>query len=205
MPHTEADLIAQKTNEQGWLLIKMYNAFTFVERSKPNFINYMMRMGRAEQYLAKESDVPMFKDINLARSGEAKSKFGFIISSQNEMWKLLKGYIKEYLLAEYGYIYKANSEEVVKTLRGVDRIDDFWLLEELIQFNENGNFDRVVSFGAALMIAKIYQQNRIIKRKNEIPQKEEIQRIRKPINLLGTEGLGSSYNSNKRRKPFSML
>jgi hypothetical protein len=98
------------TNEQGWLLIKLYNAFAYVERSKPNFISYMQRNGRAEKYLAKESDVPFFKDINLVHS-ESKSKFGFIISAHNEMWKHIKSYIKEYLLAEYGYIYKANSDE----------------------------------------------------------------------------------------------
>jgi hypothetical protein len=61
----------------------MYNAFAFVERSKPNFINYMQRNGRAEKYLAKESDVPMFKDLNLF-SPSGKSKFGFVITPQNE-------------------------------------------------------------------------------------------------------------------------
>jgi len=192
---------AEKTNEQGWLLIKMYNAFAFVERSKPNFINYMQRMGRAEKYLAKESDVPMFKDLNLSGS-DTRSKFGFVITKNNEMWKILKGYIKEYLLAEYGYIYKDASEEVIRPIRGADKIDDFWLLEELIQFNEEDNFDRVVSFGAALMIAKIYQQNRIIKRRNDIPIKKQDIKEKQPINMLG----GNYKNPvSKRGKPYSML
>lgn len=192
----------EKTNEQGWFLIKMYNAFAFVERSKPNFISYMQRNNRAEKYLAKESDVPLFKDINF-KSEDTRSKFGFIITATNEMWKTLKSYIKEYLLAEYGYVYKAGSDEVLRPLRGIDRIDDFWLLEELIQFNEDGNFDRVVSFGAAVVIAKIHQQSRIIKRRSEIKPKEEIIQTKRPINLLGGGIRTPQYRPGK--KPFSLL
>ena len=175
----------EKTNEQGWLLIKMYNAFAFVERSKPNFINYMQRNGRAEKYLAKETDVPMFKDINFQKAGNTQSKFGFIISPYNEMQKMLKAYTKEYLLAEYGYINKGNTDEVIRPLRGIDRIDDFWLLEELIQYNDDGNFDRFISFSAAVMIAKIYQQNRIIKRKSEIKQETKKVVMKPSISLIG--------------------
>jgi hypothetical protein len=191
-----------KTNEQGWLLLKMYNAFAFVERSKPNFINYMQRNGRAEKYLAKESDVPMFKDINL-RTSDTRSKFGFIISHGNQFWTVLKQYIKEYLLAEYGYIYKPDSDEVIRPLRGIDRIDDKWLLEELIQFNEDGNFDRVVSFGAAVLIAKVYQHNRIIKKRSEVkPKEQDTNKVRQPISLIG----GSMRTPSRRGgKPFSIL
>jgi hypothetical protein len=192
---------ADKTNEQGWLLLKKYNAFAFVERSKPNFINYMMKMGRAERYLAKESDVPMFRDLNVDK-GTTKSKFGFIISAHNEMWKYLKSYAKEYILAEYGYIYKANSEEVIKVIRGVDKMDDFWLCEELIQFNEGGNFDRVVSFAAAVMIAKIYQQNRIIKRRSEVDKPKQREYIvPKVYDLLG----GKTKKTNSKNKSRSFI
>lgn len=196
---------AEETNHQGWLLLKLYNAFAFVERSKPNFINYMQRNGRAEKYLAKESDVPMFKDINM-NSSTSSSKFGFIITQTNQMWKHLKSYIKEYLLTEYDRITKKNSEEVIKSIRGVDKIDDYWLLEELIQYNEADNFDRVVSFGAAVMIAKIYQQNRFIKRKNEVKD-ETPQNTYKPpksYNMLGGNVRQSSLPT-RPGKPKSMI
>jgi hypothetical protein len=194
----------EATNEQGWLLLKLYNAFAFVERSKPNFINYMQRNGRAEKYLAKESDVPMFKDLNIA-SGGGQSKFGFTISPHNNMWNLLISYIKEYLLTQYGVIYKGNTDEVLKAIRGIDKIDDYWLIEELIQFNEDGNFDRVVSFGAAVMIAKIYQQNRFIKRRNEVKD-ETPQNTYKPpkqIDMLG--GMRKTYQGPAKKKKTQSL
>lgn len=149
----------EKTNEQMWYLIQMYNAFTLVERSKPNFINYMRRLGR-EKYLAKESDIPLFKDINV-NAAFTQSPFGFIFSAkgENAMWKFFKDTLKSYLKTEYSYSYLTTGE-VMKIFRGVDRIDDFWLIEEIIQFVEGaGNYDRKISFMAALTLCKINEIN----------------------------------------------
>lgn len=149
----------EKTNEQMWLLIKMYNTFTLVERSKPNFINYMRRLGR-EKYLAKESDIPLFKDLNI-NSAIAQSPYGFIFSTKQDsaMWKFFKDTLKSYLKTEFSYIYSTTGE-VMKINRGVDRIDDFWLIEEIIQFVEGqGNYDRKISFMAALTLCKINEIN----------------------------------------------
>jgi len=101
------------------------------------------------------------------------------------MQKTLKSYVKEYLLAEYDYITKYNSDEVIRPLRGIDRIDDFWLLEELIQYDEEGNYDRFVSFAAAVMITKIYQQNRLIKRRSEVKVEKAKVMVKPPISLIG--------------------
>lgn len=149
----------EKTNEQMWFLIKLYNAFTLVERSKPNFVNYMRRLGR-DKYLAKESDIPLFKDINV-NAALTQSPFGFIFSQKGDsaMWKFFKDTLKSYLKTEYSYVYDTNGE-VMKIFRGVDRIDDFWLIEEIIQFVEGeGNYDRKISFMAALTLCKINEIN----------------------------------------------
>jgi hypothetical protein len=200
----------EQTNEQCWFLTKMYNAFVYAERSKPNFINYMLRNGR-HHYLAKESDVPFFKDLNLEGNGLSGSKYGFITTAQNEMWKHIKSYIKEYLRSEYGYETITRSdgtEEVIKIYRGVDRIDDYWLLEELTRYVEKkGNYDKIVSFGAVLIIAKTYQQNRIgIQEVSEI-KKPEVKQviIKKAQSLLGGWNK-SNYNMlSGNRKNKSLL
>jgi hypothetical protein len=179
---------AERTNEQMWLLIRMYNAFTLVERSKPNFINYMRRMGR-DHYLARESDIPLFRDININSAFETKSPFGFIISHSNNMWKYLKDTLKSYLKAEYGYVYKEGGE-VLKVMRGIDRIDDYWLLEEIIRFVEGDgrNYDRKISFMAAMALCKINEINVGITTVYEVDkdkkEKKPVQQAT-PVSLLG--------------------
>lgn len=204
---------AEQTNHQLWLAIKMYNAFTYAERNKPNFINYMRRIGKAERYLAKEQDVPVFKDLNI-KNGNAtnNSKFGFHKGDNTEIWKYFKATAKEYFFAEYGRntFMKGDVEQTLKIFTGIDRIDDYWLLEEFCQYVEvngkqKGNYDRLVSFMGALFICKVYQQNRFIKRRNDVPKKQEDQTYRPPrsINMLG--GGMNTYSNGRSGKRRSML
>lgn len=204
---------AKQTNHQIWLGLKLYNAFTYPERNKPNFINYMREIGKAEKYLAKESDVPMFKDLNV-KTGNVNnnSKFGFHKGDNTEIWRYFKAYAKEYFHTEYSRtsVDKNGKEEVIKLFTGIDRIDDYWLLEEFIRYVEvngkvKGNYDRLVSFMGALFICKIYQQNRFIKRKNEVVEEKPIvNKIQKSISLLSESGFGFG-SRRKNKKPFSML
>lgn len=200
----------EKTNEQMWLGLKLYNAFGYAERNKPNFINYMRRIGKAERYLAKESDVPLFKDINIKNGNQINnSKFGFHKGDNTDVWKYFKSYAKEYFGTEYDrkVFMKGDHEEVLKVFTGIDKIDDYWLLEEFIQFVEGkGNYDRLISFLAALFICKVYQQNRYIKRRSEIKPVEtpNLQPRSRAINMLGNDGYRESYGGRKP-KPYSMI
>jgi hypothetical protein len=187
----------EKGNEQAWFLIKMYNAFTYVERSKPNFINYMKRNGRAERYLAKESDVQVSKDINFDNT-TSRSNYGFIISPTNNMWKILKNSVKEYFATEFGRVERPDGE-VMKIYTGIDKTDDYWLLEEYIKYNEKDNFDRIISHSAAITIGKVYENELGIPTINEVKEeKAEKSVIYKPAISL----LGGHVNS---RKPYSIL
>jgi hypothetical protein len=175
----------EKGNEQAWFLIKMFNAFTYQERSKPNFMNYMKRMGRAEKYLAKESDVPMFKDMN-HNNNLSKSAYGFILSPHNQVWSVFKANVKEYFTQEFGRLENENGE-LTKMFTGIDRIDDKWLLEEYIQYNESDNFDRIISSAAAITIGKTYENEYGIPTIDETPQKPKKELYKQPrqVNMLG--------------------
>lgn len=191
-----------RTNEQIWLLIKMYNAFTLVERNKPNFINDMKRMGR-ERYLARETDLSIFKDLNTSHAFNTSSPYGFIKGEENSrLWSYMKDIGKEYLLREYGYVYK-NDGSILRPLRGIDRIDDYWLLEELIQYSPDKNTDRIISFFAALTLAKQFEIERGIQTINEVKEEKKTQVIYEPktINLLG----GTRQRTNLRNKPKSLI
>ncbi len=197
----------KKTNEQMWLGIKMYNAFVYAERNKPNFINYMRENGRAERYLAKESDVPVFKDLNIKNGNYmANTKFGFHKGDNTEIWRHFKATAKEYFATEYGRttMMKNGNEETLKVFTGIDRIDDYWLLEEFIRFVEGDkkNYDRLISFMGALFICKVYQQNRFVKRRNEVKEEKPPERLpRQPINMLG----GYRQPTYRSNKPQSLL
>lgn len=176
----------EKGNEQGWYLIKMYNAFAYIERSKPNFINYLKRNGRT-RYMAKEVDVPINRDLNMDTYGSSTA-YGFVITPTNNMWKVLKSNVKEFFGTEFDRVEDENGN-VFKTYTGIDRTDDYWLLEEYIQFNDKDNFDRVVSHGAALTIGKLYENEMGIATVDEV--KEEVidwnkmpAPVRKSTNLL---------------------
>lgn len=205
---------ARKTNEQIWLGINVFNAWVYPERNKPNFINYMREMGRAERYLAKESDVPVFKDLNIKNGNSANNgKFGFHKGDNTEIWKHFKSTVKEYMFAEYGrksFENKDGEEQVIKVFTGIDRIDDYWLLEEFCSYVEisgktKGNYDRLVSFMGALFICKTYQQNRFIKKISEVPPdpKQKAHPVRQPISLIGSSTY--SNNTTRRRTPQSMI
>lgn len=205
---------AKETNMQIWMGLSKYNTFIYPERNKPNFINFMREIGKAEKHLAREQDVPLFKDLNI-KNGNAlnNSKFGFHKGDNTEIWKYFKAYVKEYFHA----VYSTNSIDIqgkeitLKEFTGIDRIDDYWLLEEFIQYREvkgkiKGNYDRLVSFMGALFITKIYQQNRFIKRRNEIvdnkPKQQQIQPKR--ISMIGG-GFRTNVPNRKPGKRKSML
>jgi hypothetical protein len=155
-------------------------------------------------FLAKESDVQISKDLNLENYG-SKSNYGFIISATNNMMKILKNSVKEYFATEFDRVEDANGQ-VSKLITGIDKTDDYWLLEEYIQYNDkNGNYDRIISHAAALTLGKVYENELGIPTVNEVkdetPKKEE--KIIRPINLLG--GYESFIPQHQRKKPISLL
>lgn len=202
----------EETNEQMWLLIKMYNAFVLVERNKPNFINYMKRNGRANLHLAREKDIPLFKEESLNSAYKTESPFGFNKGSNttiNSVWKYFKDFVKEYFQEEFGFIYKTDGS-VLKTFTGIDKVDDYWLLEELIQYDETNlkNFDRLVSFFAAISLWKIKESNSPIEKVKYTDKTEQIenQPVVKKINFLDSGSNNYSKQSfTQKQKRVSLI
>lgn len=202
----------EKTNEQMWLLIKMYNAFTLVERNKPGFINFMRRNGR-DKYLAKESDIPLFKDQNVNSIINNTSQFGFNMppnKKDSAIWKFFKNEAKTYFLSEYSFSYKSDGE-VLQTFRGINRIDDYWLLEEFIRFVEGDgdNYDRVSSFLPALALCKIFETNfgttTVYERNDkEVPTMRKQEQQPRTMSLIGGSNR-QSINTRPSNKVRSLI
>jgi hypothetical protein len=169
-----------QTNDYAEMLIKLYNAYTLVERNKPNFINHMMRKNLTH-YLAVQKDLPLMAD---GPANIGASQYGFHKGGNgkaSEIFKQFKEKFKEYLDADYGSVYKTLkngevSETAVKTYRGYDRIPDLWFLEELKMYRDDNidNFDRIISDFAGYYLMKLYSiknGTRRIRAKSNEPKK----------------------------------
>ena len=132
--------------EQARLLIKYYNARTLCENDEISFIDYMISKNDAH-YLEKQPDwlkeiVPnttVRRDYGIHRSSEKIRDF---------LHGCLKKYSEESLLVE-----KDDNGDVTKEVKGMVKIFDPLLLEEMIQYNEEGNFDRIIAAELAIALA----------------------------------------------------
>jgi hypothetical protein len=141
--------------EQARLLIKYYNARTLCENDDISFIEYMKAKGDAH-YLEKQ---PQWLQ-EIVPNTTVKREYGIHRSSQkiiDYLHNCLKKYLEEVVVVE-----KDDDGNITKQLTGVNKVFDPVLLEEVIQYNDQGNFDRIVA--AELAIAQAYKMDPIIGR-----------------------------------------
>jgi len=139
--------------EQARLLIKYYNARTLCENDDISFIEYMKSKGDAH-YLEKQPQWLM----EVVPNTTVKREYGVHRSSQkiiDYLHNCLKKYMEE-------VIHKEKNEEgdVIREVTGVSKMFDPVLLEEIIQYNDEGNFDRIVA--AELAIAQALKMDPIL-------------------------------------------
>jgi hypothetical protein len=132
--------------EQARLLIKYYNARALCENDEVSFIDYMISKNDAH-YLEKQPEwlkevVPnttVRRDYGIHRSAEKIRDF---------LHGCLKKYTEQTLLVE-----KNEEGEIISEKKGMVKIFDPVLLEEMIQYNEDGNFDRIIAAELAVALA----------------------------------------------------
>lgn len=133
--------------EQARLLIKYYNAYGLVENDEPSFIEYMKSKKEAEIYLAPAPKIQQ----TLVQKSTLTRDFGISRSSKNVrsyLHSLLKGYMDDPLQNDYD-----EDGNPINTVSGVTRLLDHSLLEEIINFDDDANVDRIVAFECALCLA----------------------------------------------------
>lgn len=130
--------------EQSRLLIRYYNAFTLCENDDMTFIRYMQNKGD-DHYLCDQPE--WLKDI--VPNSQVNRGKGIHRSSEkvrNFLNTCLKRYLDDVILQE-----RDEKGSVIREVLGVSKVLDPMLLEEIIKFNKDGNFDRVIA--ASLVIA----------------------------------------------------
>lgn len=185
--------------EQARLLIKYYNARALCENDDISFIEYMKAKGDAH-YLERQPE--WLKEI--IPNTTVRRDYG-IHRSSDKVIDYLHNCLKKYMEET---IYKETNEagDVIKEVLGVSKIFDPVLLEEIIQYNDQGNFDRIVA--AELAIAQALKMNPIMgKIGGSSDERVASMFNKKRGNILFTEArnnmFGQSRNKYKRNKLFS--
>jgi hypothetical protein len=185
--------------EQARFLIKYYNARTLCENDDISFIEYMKSKGDAH-YLEKQPE--WLKEI--VPNTTVKRDYGIHRSSQ-KIIDYLHTCLKKYMEAPI-FVEKNDAGEVIREVLGVSKMFDPVLLEEIIQYNDQGNFDRIVA--AELAIAQALKMDPIMGKIGGTSDERVASMFNKKRgNILFTETrnnmFGQSRNKYKRNKLFS--
>ena len=185
--------------EQARLLIKYYNARTLCENDDISFIEYMKAKGDAH-YLERQPD--WLKEI--VPNTTVKRDYG-IHRSAAKIIDYLHTCLKKYMEAPI-FVEKNDAGEVIREVLGVSKIFDPVLLEEIIQYNDQGNFDRIIA--AELAIAQALKMDPIMGKIGGTSDERVASMFKKKRgNILFTDSrnnmFGQSKNKYKRNKLFS--
>jgi hypothetical protein len=185
--------------EQARLLIKYYNARALCENDDISFIEYMKAKGDAH-FLERQPE--WLKEI--VPNTTVKRDYG-IHRSAAKVIDYLHTCLKKYMESPI-FVEKNDAGEVIREVLGVSKIFDPVLLEEIIQYNDQGNFDRIIA--AELAIAQALKMDPIMGKIGGTSDERVASMFRKKRgNILFTDSrnnmFGQSKNKYKRNKLFS--
>jgi len=139
--------------EQARMLIKYYNARALVENDEISFIDYMISKNESH-YLERQPE--WLKEV--VPNTTVRRDYG-VHRSAEKIRNFLHGCLKKY--SEDTLIKETDEEgNVIREVKGMSKIFDPVLLEEMIQYNEEGNFDRIIA--AELAIAQAMKMDPIM-------------------------------------------
>jgi hypothetical protein len=151
-----------KFHRVGHMLLEAFNAECLMENEDMEFKIYLDRIHQTEQWL-----VPSFNVAgDLTIKNNNRRAYG--ISPQGNKSAIINkvvNYCKE-------PIQLVDEDGNVRDALGVHRIEDEMLLEEIINYKEGNNFDRITTFGIALIQAHYLDANFISAQLHE-PKKED--------------------------------
>lgn len=167
------------SNEVLLKLALFYNAKVMFENNVGNVKDYFEKKKRLDLLYKRPTTVLTNKDANL--SSTEYSDYGYPLSNQKYKMEALQ-YVRTMLLEERGReninkqiitydrngkrrvieVVESQGEENIKVVRNLDRIYDRRLLQELINYNLDGNFDAVHGFaGCVLAIEESFRKKTI--------------------------------------------
>lgn len=162
----------EKTYKLTMDVIRWYNARAAIESDQASCIEYMIGK-KMQKHLMKRSDMPILKDW--VPSSQIHEEYGFRTGSGNSaIREHFFSLIIEYCREEIGTVFDDVTGEP-RTVYGIERIRDKMLLVEMMKYRKGVNVDRLIAFGAALMVAASNANRGImavkkVQTENEIPK-----------------------------------
>jgi hypothetical protein len=195
-----------KTHERLELLIEYYNAWTVVENNVSLFIQHMIQK-RKQKYLVPKSQILFLKDLGANQN--VFQEYGW--KNTGNLFKThLLSYLIEFLKEELDAETKPDGT-IVKTTYGIERIPDIMAMEEMTQYHDDLNVDRLVSLAALVSFAKIQQSNRGYRKRVDYVDNRYLEKSPKisklnmsPFRHIGM-GKGSNTDQRPPRNPFKNL
>jgi hypothetical protein len=147
-----ASYVARPGNKIDWyentrLLLKFYNAEALCENEDVGFIDYMIINKQEGHYLAATPD--WLKELH--PNSTVKRSKGIHVTPK--IRSHLNGKLESYQREVISLIHDDEGNKIGETT-GTNKILDPLLLEEMIKYNNSGNFDRVVAASLAIAHAR---------------------------------------------------
>lgn len=189
------------SHDYASMLLEIYKARAVVEANVSLFINYMI-LKKRQMYLIPKDEIVFLKEISA--TSNALNDYG---------WKNTGTIFKSHLLS-YGVesVKEVIHEDEIKdtgiTIKhyGVERICDEWLLDEMMQYHDDLNVDRLVSYCALQAFIKLRIANFGYRKKVEYKDNLENNKnlyklsVRSPFKTIGNsnnKNLDPRYNFKK--------
>lgn len=172
------------------ILIEAYGAKCLMENADRMLETYLSRRNK-ELVLLEDGEKLANKII---RTGSRQNnKLGLSPTVPNQ--RMLFNTVIQYCWEEVVVGYDDDGNEI--TQKGIYRIDDIELLDEIIAFGPNVNTDRIIAFGHALLLAKYYDDMGFMPESTTQKMNREKREERKKYQMGGF--------TLRRRNPFTSL
>lgn len=175
-----------KLHRQIFLLQQAFNAKCFMENADDKYKQYLESKRVADLWLYESID---FK-ADITQKATNRRKFGWTPTAQNI--RFLKNLAINYTKEEIT-IQNENGEDI--TILGAQRINDLGLIQEMIDYRETANVDRLTSFMSCLgieyylytnwMLPKIDRNKQNQEKKQEKPKEKTVGQM-----MFGTKNRG---------------
>lgn len=170
------------------ILLEAYGAKCLMENADRMFETYLSR--RNKEFVLLEDGEKLANKI-IRTGSRQNNKLGLSPTVPNQ--RMLFNTVLQYCWEEVVVGYDDEGNEI--TQKGIYRIPDVELLDEIIAFGPGVNTDRIIAFGHALLLAKYYDDMGFMPESTTQKMNEEKRNERKRYQMGGFV--------TRRRNPFS--